>query len=83
VTWDLSPYRLQLKVVNSVDPGHAPGIGGFGIRNVRERLAVQFGGRAVLSSSPGDASTWEATLHLPVLREWRPEAAAPTAVEPS
>lgn len=71
VTWDLSPYRLQLKVVNSIGLGHAPGAGGFGLRNVRERLAVQFGGRAVLSSGPGDASTWVATLHLPVLREWR------------
>jgi len=79
VTWDLSPYRLQLKVVNSTGPGSAPGAGGFGLRNVRERLAVQFGGRAVLSSGPGDASTWVATLHLPVLREWRSRAATATA----
>jgi len=50
---------------------------------VRERLAVQFGGRAVLSSGPGDASTWVATLHLPVLREWRPGAPALTAAESS
>ena len=78
VTWDLSPYRLQLKVVNSVGSGGAPGIGGLGLRNVRERLAVQFGGRAVLTSAPGDASTWVATLHLPVLREWRSAAAATT-----
>ena len=83
VTWDLSPYRLQLKVVNSVGSAHAPGIGGFGLRNVRERLAVQFGGRAVLSSSAADASTWEAILHLPVLREWRPEPVAERAAEPS
>ena len=79
VTWDLSPYRLQLKVVNSIGTGNAPGAGGFGLRNVRERLAVQFGGRAVLASGPGEASTWVATLHLPVLREWRSEAAAATA----
>ena len=79
VTWDLSRYRLQLKVVNSVGSGGAPGIGGFGLRNVRERLAVQFGGRAVLTSAPGDASTWVAILHLPVLREWRSGAAAATA----
>jgi sensor histidine kinase YesM len=82
ITWDLSPYRLQLQVVNSVGPGSGPGAGGFGLRNVRERLAVQFGGRAVLSSGPGEASTWVATLHLPVLREWHPEAAAASAVEP-
>jgi sensor histidine kinase YesM len=82
VTWDLSPYRLQLRVVNSIGPGEAPGIGGLGLRNVRERLAVQFGGRAVLSSGPGDASTWAATLHLPVLREWRPVPAVATATGP-
>jgi len=77
VSWDLSPYRLQLKVVNSFGPGgSAPGAGGFGLRNVRERLQVQFGGRAVLGASAVDASTWVATLHLPVLREWQPEAEA-------
>jgi sensor histidine kinase YesM len=70
VTWDLSPYRLQLRVVNSFGSGDAPGVGGLGLRNVRERLAVHFGGRAVLASGPGDPSTWVATLHLPVLREW-------------
>jgi len=79
VTWDLSPYRLQLKVENSVGPGSAPGGGGFGLRNVRERLEVQFGGRAALSSAHAAGSTWVATLHLPVLREWRPESAAAAA----
>jgi hypothetical protein len=48
---------------------------------VRERLQVQFGGRAVLSSGPGEGSTWVATLHLPVLREWHPEDAAAGAAE--
>jgi sensor histidine kinase YesM len=81
VTWDLSPYRLQLKVVNSTGPGGTPGAGGFGLRNVRERLAVQFGGRAVLSAAPGDGSTWVATLHLPVLREWHQGAAAAEAAQ--
>jgi sensor histidine kinase YesM len=81
VTWDLSPYRLQLRVMNSIGSGDAPGIGRFGLRNVRERLAVHFGGRAVLSSGPGDASTWVATLHLPVLREWRSGPAAAKAAE--
>jgi LytS/YehU family sensor histidine kinase len=83
VTWDLSPYRLQLRVVNSMTPRTTPGSEGFGLRNVRERLAVQFGQRAVLSSSPVDASTWVAILHLPVLREWRSgTAASPAAGRP-
>jgi len=79
VTWDLSPYRLQLRVVNSMVPGGTSGSGGFGLRNVRERLAVQFGTRAVLSSARVDASTWVAILHLPVRREWR----SGTAVSPA
>lgn len=83
VTWDLSPYRLELKVVNSIGADRAPGAGGFGLRNVRERLAVQFGGSAVLASGPGDAATWVATLHLPVLREWRPATSAPIPAEAS
>ena len=73
VSWDLSPYRLQIRVVNTMGPDRVPRAGGFGLRNVRERLAVQFGGSAVLASAPGNASTWVATLHLPVLREWQGE----------
>lgn len=76
VTWRLAPHGLQLEVVNSVGSDNAPGSGGFGLRNVRERLTVQFGGRAVLESGRGDAATWVATLHLPLLREWRAGGAA-------
>jgi two-component system, LytTR family, sensor kinase len=71
VTWELSTHRLQLKVVNSVGSGSAPRSGGLGLGNVRERLMVQFGGRAVLVAGPGDDATWVVTLSLPVLREWR------------
>jgi len=80
VTWDLSPYRLELKVVNSIGRGRVPGGGGLGLRNVRERLAVQFGGRAILSSGLVDPTTWVTTLHLPVLREWSAAPAATAAV---
>jgi sensor histidine kinase YesM len=75
VTYDLAPERLQLQVVNSTVSSNAR-TEGLGLRNVRERLAVQFGERAVLSSGPVDSSTWQATLTLPVLREWRAGAAA-------
>jgi Histidine kinase len=75
VTYDLAPERLQLQVVNSTVSSDAR-TEGLGLRNVRERLAVQFGERAVLTSGPVDSSTWQATLHLPVLREWRAGAAA-------
>ena len=76
VTYQLSPAHLLLRVVNSTVPGDAARTAGLGLRNVRERLAVQFGERAVLTSGPVDSSTWEATLTLPVLREWRSGAAA-------
>lgn len=79
VSWNLSPDSLRLRVVNSVGSGDTPGNAGLGLRNVRERLAVQFAGRALLTSSPGAASTWVATVHLPVLREWRAESAAAQA----
>lgn len=82
VTWSVAPSGLELKVVNSVGSGNAPGVGGFGLRNVRERLAVQFDGRATLASCPGDAGTWVATLHLPLLREWHPGASVAAAESP-
>ena len=82
VTYDLSPDRLQLRVVNSRGVGSvsANGGSGSGLGNVRERLAVQFGGRATLSSGADDVSTWVATVTLPVLREWRSAAEAEQAV---
>lgn len=83
VTWDLSPHRLQLQVVNSTGSGDAPSCGGLGLRNVRERLSVQFAGRAVLNSSPGANSTWVATIHLPVLREWRPGSTVANETRPT
>jgi len=81
VTWELSPQGLQLKVVNSVGASGACGMGGFGLQNVRERLAVHFGERALLTSAPGEGSTWAATLQLPALREWFSKA--PTAATTS
>src|SRR6202030_2367494 len=79
VTYDLAPERLQLQVVNSTVSSDAR-TEGLGLRNVRERLAVQFGERAVLTSGPVDSSTWEVTLTLPVLREWHDEPAARKAL---
>jgi hypothetical protein len=63
---------LLLRVVNSAGAREMSEGSGIGLRNVRERLAVQFGGRASLHSSLRDTSTWVAELRLPVLREWRP-----------
>ena len=40
----------------------------IGLRNIHERLAVQFGSRASLRAT-ADAGTWIATIRLPLLRE--------------
>jgi two-component system sensor histidine kinase YesM len=63
---------LLLRVVNSAGVREGIEGPGIGLRNVRERLTVQFGGRASLHSGLRDATTWVAELRLPVLREWRP-----------
>jgi two-component system, LytTR family, sensor kinase len=82
VTYDLSQDRLQLRVANSRVAGSVPtnGGSGSGLGNVRERLAVQFGARATLTSGPDDVSTWVATVTLPALREWRSAAEGEQAV---
>ena len=81
VTWHLSTSGLQLRVLNSVGSGNGPGNGGLGLRNVRERLIVQFGQRAVMTAGPAvDGSSWLATVRLPVLREWQPGIVATDAV---
>jgi LytS/YehU family sensor histidine kinase len=61
---------LILRVVNSLTLEAAdanteqPGIG---LKNVRERLAIQFGGRAALRSGPGHDGDWVAEIRLPML----------------
>jgi hypothetical protein len=43
------------------------------LRNVRERLAVQFGGRASLRAESINATTWVAEVTMPALRELSPQ----------
>lgn len=70
---DLTADELRLRVVNSTgraDGSDSPGQG-IGLRNVRERLTVQFGTRASLRSGP-EGQDWVSEIRLPVLREWQP-----------
>ena len=46
------PGRSLLRVTNTIAAGKPPGADGIGLKNVRERLAVQFGGRARLTAGP-------------------------------
>jgi two-component system, LytTR family, sensor kinase len=61
---------LVLRVLNNLAAAwngvHGPGIG---LANVRERLAVQFGERAVFSAGPGEEQQWVAEIRMPLLRD--------------
>lgn len=66
----LADRQLILRVVNTA--AAAVGIGGgegIGTRNVRERLAVQFGARATFVSRAAEGGVWCAEILLPELRD--------------
>jgi hypothetical protein len=59
---------LSVYVRNTIAPNRIPGAAGIGLRNVRERIAVQFEGRAGLVTTADD-SQWCSELNLPAIRE--------------
>jgi hypothetical protein len=65
----LNDEMLSLRVVNTIAPGKAQGCAGIGLRNVRERLAIQFAERATFSAMPGYDNVWIAEVRLPLLRD--------------
>lgn len=60
---------LRLRITNQTAHGTSGGAEGIGLRNVRERLAVQFGDRARFSAGPQAPDSWVALLELPLLRD--------------
>jgi signal transduction histidine kinase len=60
---------LSLRVVNTIAPAKVHSGNGIGLRNVRERLAIQFGERASFSAMPGYDNVWIAEVRLPLLRD--------------
>jgi hypothetical protein len=65
----VTEQTLRLCITNTAT-GKSPGSGeGIGTRNVRERLAVQFGERASFSSGPAEAGIWRAEISLPAVRD--------------
>jgi hypothetical protein len=62
---------LALRVVNTVAPDATAGREGIGIRNVRERLAVQFGGHAIFHCGELEPGIWIAEIRLPKLQDAR------------
>jgi LytS/YehU family sensor histidine kinase len=61
---------LILRVINSM-PAHDVVVDslqtGIGLKNIRERLAIQFEGRATCESGPIRNQEWRAELRLPLL----------------
>ncbi|MCC7259392.1 MAG: histidine kinase [Gammaproteobacteria bacterium] len=68
--------ELCLRVINSVAAGAVAGDEGIGLRNVRERLAVQLGSAAALTVGHASETQWLAEIRMPLLRE--PPAPAAT-----
>lgn len=61
---------LILRVVNTWRPGGGASAleqTGIGLKNVRERLAIQFNGRAAFRSEPAGDGDWVAEMRFPML----------------
>lgn len=73
---------LTLQVTNSVAAENVPREGGIGLRNVRDRLAIQFGERATFHAGPAEGSLWVAEIRMPLLTDVLETSAAPATAEP-
>ena len=59
---------LIIRVTNSMAANRSSGTEGIGLKNVRERMAVQFEGRASLSAAGVDCE-WISEITMPAIRE--------------
>ncbi|HVS77690.1 MAG TPA: histidine kinase [Steroidobacteraceae bacterium] len=80
VSAEVSRGTLALRVTNTMASGRSPREGGIGLRNVRDRLAIQFGARASFQAAPGDDGEWRAEIMLPLLTDVLDRADAPSRV---
>jgi Histidine kinase len=62
---------VLMRVTNTVAPDRAAGADGIGLKNVRERMAVQFEGRAALMAG-AQGSQWISEISMPAIRESPP-----------
>ena len=60
---------LLLRVINTIAPNSIAGHDGIGLRNVRERLQVQFAERATFTAAAADPGNWIAEIRMPLLRD--------------
>jgi hypothetical protein len=68
VTVEAARDMLTLRVCNSLSVTTALGQTGIGLKNVRERLAVQFQGDATLTAGPR-AGEWLAEIQMPQIHD--------------
>lgn len=61
--------NLVLRVINTIASNSRARQDGIGLRNVSERLAVQFGERATFSAEAADPGNWIAQIRMPLLRD--------------
>ena len=83
VTVGMVNETLLLRVTNSMSPDRTVGAEGIGIKNVRERIAVQFEGRANLDAG-ARGNEWISEITMPAIRESPPllrEAPAGTKLQ--
>jgi Histidine kinase len=71
VTLSMANETILLRVTNSMSPDRAVGADGIGLKNVRERMAVQFEGRAGLIAG-AHGSLWISEISMPAIRESPP-----------
>jgi LytS/YehU family sensor histidine kinase len=69
---------LTLSVLNTIAPEKAAGEDGIGLYNVRERLAVQFEGRAGLTAGGSD-ELWCSEITMPAIHHSPPREPRPAA----
>ncbi|HEY2036990.1 MAG TPA: histidine kinase [Steroidobacteraceae bacterium] len=73
---------LTLRVTNTVAAESAPRDGGIGLRNVHDRLAIQFGDRASFHAGPDEGSQWVAEIRMPLLTDVLETSPTPAAAVP-
>jgi hypothetical protein len=66
VTVRIAQDVVTLRVLNTMAVGRPVGEGGIGLNNVRERLAVQFEGRAALVAA-GTEAEWSSEIMMPAI----------------
>jgi LytS/YehU family sensor histidine kinase len=71
VSVSVTGETLLLRVVNTMTADRIVGSDGIGLKNVRERMAVQFEGRATLAASGYD-NEWVSEIAMPVILESPP-----------